>query len=233
MMTLHKDFFSPYIRPPEMTRRVNELKEYIKEKLYEYARRFSLEILVIENAVTIPLNLPLGLAITEFIAETGFPTIAHHHDFFWERKRFLVNCVGDYLNMAFPPHLPSIRHVVINSIAAKEFSRRTGLSAMIIPNVMDFDESPPMSKVDFRLHAGPHVRRDCPVIVTLPCPEATPPPGVRLRSQYGEEWPSQVCEAVPGWCTPSRTSAVRSSSLRLILGSPREFRFRSWLYSVR
>jgi glycosyltransferase involved in cell wall biosynthesis len=44
--------------------------------------------------------------------------------------------------MAFPPTLPAIHHVVINSIAAGEFSRRTGLSAMIIPNVMDFDEPP-------------------------------------------------------------------------------------------
>ena len=68
---LHKDFFSIYVRPPQMTRRVNELKEYLKEQLYEFAHRFDLEILVIENAVTIPLNLPLGLALTEFIAETG------------------------------------------------------------------------------------------------------------------------------------------------------------------
>src|SRR5262245_16072819 len=76
---LYKDFFSMYIRPPAMTRRVNEIKEHIKEKLYEFAHRFRLEMLIVENAITIPLNLPLGLAITEFIAETGIPTIAHHH----------------------------------------------------------------------------------------------------------------------------------------------------------
>jgi len=88
---LHKDFFSIYVRPPQMTRRVNELKEYFKEELYKFARLFSLEILIIENAVTIPLNLPLGLALTEFIAETGYPVIAHHHDFHWERQRFQAN----------------------------------------------------------------------------------------------------------------------------------------------
>ncbi|HUH95906.1 MAG TPA: glycosyltransferase family 4 protein [Anaerolineales bacterium] len=143
MAKLHKDFFSIYVRPPAMTRRINELKEYLKEELYKFAQRFDLEILIIENAVTIPLNLPLGLAITEFIAETGFPTIAHHHDFHWERQRFQVNCVGDYLAAAFPPALPSIRHVVINTIQAQQIASRYGVTSRVIPNVMDFDSPPP------------------------------------------------------------------------------------------
>src|SRR5258705_3801048 len=53
---LHKDFFSIYVRPPAMTRRVNELKDYFKKQLYEFAHRFGLELLIIENALTIPLN---------------------------------------------------------------------------------------------------------------------------------------------------------------------------------
>jgi glycosyltransferase involved in cell wall biosynthesis len=140
--TLHKDFFSIYVRPPQMTRRINELKDHLKEQLYKFAHRFDLEILVVENALTIPLNLPLGLALTEFIAETGFPTIAHHHDFHWERQRFQVNCVGDYLAAAFPPTLPSIRHVVINSMQAQQIASRYGVASRVIPNVMDFDTPP-------------------------------------------------------------------------------------------
>ena len=158
---LHKDFFSIYVRPPAMTRRVNELKEYFKDHLYEFARRFDLEIIIVENAVTIPLNIPLGLAITEFIAETGYPTIAHHHDFHWERQRFQVNCVNDYLAAAFPPTLPSIRHVVINSIQAQQIASRYGLAARVIPNVMDFDSPPPASdsysetvRADFDIRDG-------------------------------------------------------------------------------
>ena len=96
-----------------------------------------------QNALTIPLNIPLGVALTQLISETGMPVIAHHHDFYWERKHFLVNAVWDYLNMAFPPHLPSIHHVVINSSADNQLSLRTGISATIVPNVMDFDNPPP------------------------------------------------------------------------------------------
>ncbi|MGD9017224.1 MAG: glycosyltransferase family 4 protein, partial [Desulfobacterales bacterium] len=92
------------------------------------------------------MQIPLGLAIAETIAETQIPTIAHHHDFYWERTRFAVNGVGDYLRMAFPPRLNSIEHVVISTNAQEELAHRKGLSSVVIPNVLDF-ENPPNSHV--------------------------------------------------------------------------------------
>ncbi|MBI2758959.1 MAG: glycosyltransferase family 4 protein [Chloroflexi bacterium] len=142
MASLYKDHFSIYVRPPHISRQVQELKDYFKKHLYAFARDFKLELLIVENALSIPINLPLGLAITEFIAETGYPAIAHHHDFQWERQRFMANCVSDYIAAAFPPNLPSIRHVVINSVANSQLASRTGISARMIPNVMDFDHPP-------------------------------------------------------------------------------------------
>ncbi len=139
---IHTPAFYSRIRPPRLTQRIHELATYLKEQLYAFARDFELELLVVENALAIPLNLPLGVALTEFIAETGFPTIGHHHDFYWERQRFLVNCVDDLLRMAFPPNLPSIHHAVLNSLAAQQLSLRAGLSSMVIPNVMDFEHPP-------------------------------------------------------------------------------------------
>jgi glycosyltransferase involved in cell wall biosynthesis len=88
------------------------------------------------------MNIPLGLALTETIAETRIPTIAHHHDFYWERMRFSVNAVSDYLRMAFPPNLTNIQHVVINSDAQEQLALRTGISSVIIPNVLDFENPP-------------------------------------------------------------------------------------------
>ncbi len=55
----------------------------------------------------------------------------------------MVNAVSDYLRMAFPPVLPSIEHVVINSVADIQLSLRTGISSHVIYNVMDFDNPPP------------------------------------------------------------------------------------------
>jgi glycosyltransferase involved in cell wall biosynthesis len=137
-----------YTRSPELTRRIHELREHLKSALHAYVGQFDLELLVIENASTIPLNLPLGLAIAELVAETGIPTIAHHHDFHWERQRFLLNCVPDYLAAAFPPVHPSIRHAVINSVQASAIASRHGVAARVIPNVMEFERPPGPPEVD-------------------------------------------------------------------------------------
>ncbi|MDJ0809977.1 MAG: glycosyltransferase family 4 protein [Desulfobacterales bacterium] len=129
-------------RSIQVTEKIHRYKMILKEHLYRFVEQFDLHLLVPENALTIPLNLPLGLALTELISETNIPTIAHHHDFFWERQHFLTNAVWEYLNMAFPPHVPAINHVVINTSADNQLSLRTGISSSVIPNVMDFENPP-------------------------------------------------------------------------------------------
>jgi glycosyltransferase involved in cell wall biosynthesis len=134
--------FANVSRPRELSAGLHKYREFLKGKLYEFVKRFDLDIIIAQNVLTIPLNISLGMALTEFIAETGILTIAHHHDFFWERKRFLRNCVWDYFNACYPPHLNSIQHVVINSSAQNQLALRTGISATIIPNVMEFEIPP-------------------------------------------------------------------------------------------
>lgn len=129
-------------RSRETSKRIQDQKGYLKRKLYDFIDRFEIDLIIPENALTIPMNIPLGLAVTELIGETAIPTIAHHHDFYWERDRFLINACQDYLNKSFPPDLPSIRHVVINSLASKQLSYRLGISNTIIPNVYDFANEP-------------------------------------------------------------------------------------------
>jgi len=140
---IYNNCFGVHKRERHITQKIMGIKRKLKDDLYKFIKKFSIELLVPENSLTIPLNIPLGLAITEVISETGIPTIAHHHDFFWERQQFLTNAVWEYLNMAFPPHLPSIQHVTINSSGDNQLSLRTGISATIIPNVMDFENPPP------------------------------------------------------------------------------------------
>ena len=139
-----RNCFGARVRGRFVTQKIYELKRKLKDDIYRFIEKFDIDLLVPENALTIPLNLPLGIAITEVISETGMPTIAHHHDFFWERQHFMINAAWEYLNMAFPPHLPTIQHVVINSSASNQLSLRTGISATIIPNVMDFENPPTM-----------------------------------------------------------------------------------------
>jgi len=130
-------------RSTKISNSIHKIKVKLKRDLYKFVKKFDIHLVIPENALTIPMNIPLGLAITEFIAETCIPTIAHHHDFYWERERFMINACQDYINKAFPPELPSIRHVVINSIASQQLSHRLGISNTVIPNVYNFAEEPP------------------------------------------------------------------------------------------
>jgi glycosyltransferase involved in cell wall biosynthesis len=139
---IHRACFGTQLRPPSVTKQIHDLREKLKQALDAFIRKFELDLLVVENALSLPLNLPLGLAIAEVLSETGLPTIAHHHDFYWERPRLLVGAAWDFVNMAFPPRIPTIRHVVINSSAKHQLALRTGLAAVMIPNVLDFEHPP-------------------------------------------------------------------------------------------
>ena len=79
--------------------RIKKIRIKLKDDIYDFVKKFDIDLIIPENALTIPMNIPLGIAITEFIAETNIQTIAHHHDFYWERDRFMINAIQDYLNM--------------------------------------------------------------------------------------------------------------------------------------
>ncbi|MGC9450956.1 MAG: glycosyltransferase [Oceanipulchritudo sp.] len=133
------------VREPLVSRRIRDMAGYLKETLYDFASRFQLDVLIPENALTIPMHVPLAVAITEYMLETGTPGIAHHHDFYWERVRFSINAVPDYLDQAFPPRIPYLAHAVINAAAQEQLSLRKGVGSLLIPNVFDFENPPPQS----------------------------------------------------------------------------------------
>jgi glycosyltransferase involved in cell wall biosynthesis len=140
---IQSKLFGVTSRPRAVTNQIQAMKERLKDDLYRFIEKFRLEVLIPENILAIPMHVPLGLAMTEVIAETNLPVIAHHHDFAWERERFTLNAVNDYLQAAFPPLLYAMEHVVINSMAQKELARRFGIPSQIIPNILDFETPPP------------------------------------------------------------------------------------------
>ncbi len=132
------------MEPPEgLARRLEEDRERLKAKLHGWLAESGIDVMVVENALAIPMHVPLGLALAQLIAETGIPTIGHHHDFYWERQRFRLNCIPDLLQKTFPPDLPSIRHVTINSLAQRDLKFFRGLEAMVVPNIFDYETPAP------------------------------------------------------------------------------------------
>ncbi len=138
VLEIQAGLFGVAQRTPAITRRVESMTARLKAALLDFIERFRIDLLVVENALAIPMHVPLGLALADVIGETKIPTIAHHHDFAWERERFERTAAVDYLERAFPPRGPGLAHVVINSLQKDALRERCGLEAVVIPNVLDF-----------------------------------------------------------------------------------------------
>jgi glycosyltransferase involved in cell wall biosynthesis len=140
-----------------LTDEIYEQADGLRLPLRRFIRDNDLDMIIVQNALTIPMNLPLGVCLTGLIAELGIKTIAHHHDFFWERNRYQTNGILDLLDTSFPAKLPSIQHITINSIAQARLKARRHIDSIVIPNVFDF--SMPAVTVDeynrdFRANLG-------------------------------------------------------------------------------
>jgi glycosyltransferase involved in cell wall biosynthesis len=132
------------MEPPEgLAQCLVAATEHLKALLRGWLEKTGIDLMVVENALAIPMHVSLGAALAQVIEETGMPTIAHNHDFFWERQRFRLNCVPDLLWQNFPPKLPSVKHVVINSLAQRDLKVFCGIDAMVVPNVFDYDTPAP------------------------------------------------------------------------------------------
>jgi len=135
--------FDPDSDPVAVRHEIDRLVDLLMPVLRDWARSSDLDLLIVENAWAIPMHLPLGIALRRLVEERRLPTIGHHHDFWWERERFATCVVPDLLELAFPPDLPWVRHVSINSLAAAQLDERRGLTSTVLPNVFDFGERRP------------------------------------------------------------------------------------------
>jgi glycosyltransferase involved in cell wall biosynthesis len=130
--------FDPESDADAVRAEIDRLAEQLLPLLHSWIELQEIEMLVVENAWAIPMHLPLGVALRRLVEETGLPAIGHHHDYWWERERFAHCVVPEVLEAAFPPDIPGVRHVSINSLAAHQLRRRRGIASAVVPNVFDF-----------------------------------------------------------------------------------------------
>jgi glycosyltransferase involved in cell wall biosynthesis len=142
--------FDPDSDPQAVRTEIQRLAGQLLPVLAAWVETERLDLLVIENGWAIPMQLPLAVALHTLVDETGLPAIGHHHDYWWERGRFAHCVVPEILEASFPPDLPMIRHVSINSLAGASLSERRGLTSTVIPNVFDFGTRHPPARPDVR-----------------------------------------------------------------------------------
>jgi glycosyltransferase involved in cell wall biosynthesis len=132
--------FDPASDAQSVRKEIHRLAGQLLPPLQDWLAAYGIQALIVENAWAIPMQLPLGVALRQLVEETHLTVIGHHHDYWWERERFANSIVPDVLELAFPPDLPTVRHVSINSLAAQQLWERRGIDSLAMPNVFDFDQ---------------------------------------------------------------------------------------------
>lgn len=124
-------------------RQIYAIADQLRLEIEAFAEDFDIDVIIPQNASTIPMNIPLGVAIRDFVVRNRVPAICHHHDFFWERERFLASSVSDILDTVFPPTGELFHHFTINTIMQRRVRSWYGIDAVYLPNVFDFENPPP------------------------------------------------------------------------------------------
>jgi glycosyltransferase involved in cell wall biosynthesis len=99
------------------------------------ARSRNADLVVVENLVSLPLNIAARDAMYEVL--DGRPALFHHHDLAWQRDQWSEDDV--------PRDQLQWRHVAINELSRHQLAQR-GIDATTIYN--HFDVTPPLGRRD-------------------------------------------------------------------------------------
>lgn len=142
-IALGERFFGPGEADPTLRDDLRSRADALRTALERVVDDVRPDLLVLQNVWAVPMQLPLAEALAGLVAERAIPTLSHEHDYHWERERFAAARLPAYLDTYFPFDAPSVVHLAINSLAADALRRRRGVSAMVLPNVLDFDQRAP------------------------------------------------------------------------------------------
>ncbi len=141
----------------ELERSIVAYADQLATEIVSFLTDFRIEHVIVQNAFATPMHLPLAIAIHNAVESLGLPTLAHSHDYYWERTRFSSSRVPRILDTYFPSGSPLVKHASINSIARYQLEARRGLSSIVLPNIADFEVEPPGIdgySADFRTSIG-------------------------------------------------------------------------------
>jgi glycosyltransferase involved in cell wall biosynthesis len=134
--------------------------DIIEKKLRVFIKEKKIDFLIPENVWSVAAHPSVAIAVTRVMRDLHIPTLAHNHDFYWERRDGVaLTCATaiEYAQKYLPPRDPLARHVTINSLGQRQLGERMGIEASVVPNIFDFDEPPWKEDAynsDFRTRIG-------------------------------------------------------------------------------
>lgn len=130
---------------------IDHLAGIIATKLKTIIDEINPDFLLIHNILSHGRHISSALAFYNVLKETEIPSLATHHDFYWERDDFKepsCRSIDQFLQKYVPPVLPHLEHAVISTRAAASLRKRSAINAAVIPDTLDFT-MPPWEKDGF------------------------------------------------------------------------------------
>ncbi len=139
----NRAFFYPPDDSDELLVTLDNNAHLVAKKIFGWALRNKIDVLLSVNASALPCHLSMGLGIKLAVDGMDIPVVSHDHDYAWERGTRYDSPFPEITNLVrdtFPLRsAPDIRHALINSAAQAEVKRRFDIDAYVVPNVMDFN----------------------------------------------------------------------------------------------
>lgn len=130
----------------ELKSLVEEEAAAIEEQLEQFWLKEQFEVLFLHNLFCLAVCLPGSLAFYRFLKKhPQVKCLTTHHDFYWEAPRVhMFSFTNPYaiqlLETIFPPELPNVRHVVINTLAQQALKDKRGIDAEVVTDTFDFQQ---------------------------------------------------------------------------------------------
>jgi len=128
----------------DLIERLNDHTNKLVQSLKDIIHQNNIDTLLVNNIWSVAMNIPAAVALESVRKSLRLKSVAHHHDFYWERnlspnldREEIRNILDNYL----PPEAMEITHVVINSLAQNSLVRKKDISSTVVPNVFDFTGS--------------------------------------------------------------------------------------------
>jgi len=135
--------FGDYASDDEYRRELEAASAVIEEKFTQFVEANSINFLVAENIWSVLANPAVALAIGRVVEKFQMPTIAHSHDFFWEKiGHWYLTCATavELAQRWIPPRFDFVKNAVINQRSQQQLWQRKGMPSTVVPNIFEFDE---------------------------------------------------------------------------------------------
>ncbi len=173
----------------EVDKSIKKVSRVIQENLNKIQEKENFDFVLIHNIFSFGGHIAAAKAFADWVEEFQLPTIATHHDFFWERKeyRFSRNeYFENYLKKQMPPKSKFIKHVVINSLAQKQLKKRRGIDSVVFPDIFDF-EQPEWKKDSFNKDLLKQFGVKNNDLVILQATRVIPRKGIEIAIDFSKE----------------------------------------------